>query len=393
LVGLSGAAAAVDGPVFTGIGDLPNDDVFASVGYGVSGDGNTVVGWSMSEAGWEAFRWTEEEGMVGLGDLEGGYFVSSAHDASYDGSVIVGRGASEFTSSGSATPNVGREAFRWTEEEGMVGLGDLPENPFASTAYGISGDGLVVVGAGNAVGNDELPGDAVRWTKEFGIEALGELPGGTQNSIARGVSADGSVIVGAAGTLPAISAFRWTEEIGMVPLVGESDDWLFGIYSAARAVSADGKVVVGWIFAPNDQTLQRRDAFRWTEEDGLVRLGDMPEETRSESMDVSEDGSVIVGFYSTELGRWAFIWNEHDGKQVLADVLTNDYGLDLTGWTLTTASAVSDDGFVIAGTGINPEGNTEGWVVCLREECFEDDDDDDHPGKHRHHDDDDDDDD
>lgn len=383
LVGLSGPAGAIDGPVFIGIGALLDDD-FESIAQGVSGDGNTVVGWSISDAGYEAFRWTEEEGMVGLGDLEGGYFLSAANDASYDGSVIVGRSASEFTS-GPVTPNVdvGREAFHWTEEEGMVGLDDLPENPFSSTAYGVSGDGLVVVGVGNEAGDVILPGNAFRWTEEYGIEALGDLPDGSPKSIARGVSTDGSVVVGAAGTSLVSRAFRWTEETGMAPLVDESDDWPFGSY--AKAVSADGKVVVGW-FVPKEQTVPGRDAFRWSEENGLVSLGDVPGESISESTDVSEDGLVIVGFYTQEDGGGAFIWNEYDGKQVLADVLTNDYDLDLTGWTLKNANAVSDDGLVIVGTGTNPEGNTEGWVVCLRDECFEEDDDDDHGDEgHQHH--------
>ncbi|MCP3870012.1 MAG: hypothetical protein GY703_18340 [Gammaproteobacteria bacterium] len=50
---------------------------------------------------------------------------------------------------------------------------------------------------------------------------------------------------------------------------------------------------------------------------------------------------------------------------------------------------MSDDGQVMVGAGINPEGDHEGWVVCLRDECFEEDedDDDDHGSKgHRHHD-------
>ena len=49
----------------------------------------------------------------------------------------------------------------------------------------------------------------------------------------------------------------------------------------------------------------------------------------------------------------------------LQDVLVNDYGLDLTGWTLARAQGISDDGLVIAGYGTNPSGYTEGWVVYL----------------------------
>jgi hypothetical protein len=36
-------------------------------------------------------------------------------------------------------------------------------------------------------------------------------------------------------------------------------------------------------------------------------------------------------------------------------------GLDLSGWTLTAATGVSDDGSVIVGRGINPSGDPEAW--------------------------------
>jgi hypothetical protein len=39
----------------------------------------------------EAYRSTESDGMVGLGDLPGGFFQSAATDISAEGSVIVGQ--------------------------------------------------------------------------------------------------------------------------------------------------------------------------------------------------------------------------------------------------------------------------------------------------------------
>jgi hypothetical protein len=49
----------------------------------------------------------------------------------------------------------------------------------------------------------------------------------------------------------------------------------------------------------------------------------------------------------------------------LKGILTNIYGLDLTGWTLTGASGISDDGKTIVGRGINPDGNEEAWIAGL----------------------------
>ena len=78
-------AKAVD---FQGLGSFP--DAFPlSIGGAISGDGLVVVGNSDSARALsqEAFRWTQAEGMIPLGDIEGGTFASGATDASFDGSV------------------------------------------------------------------------------------------------------------------------------------------------------------------------------------------------------------------------------------------------------------------------------------------------------------------
>jgi hypothetical protein len=49
----------------------------------------------------------------------------------------------------------------------------------------------------------------------------------------------------------------------------------------------------------------------------------------------------------------------------IQDVLVNDLGLDLTGWTLTSAEAISANGRTVAGYGINPSGEREAWVASF----------------------------
>ena len=85
--------AAMAGPSFQGLGDLPGGGVSSSA-FRVSSDGSTVVGRSSSASGVEAYRWTAGGGIVGLGDLPAGSFSSTANAVSADGSVIVGRGSS-----------------------------------------------------------------------------------------------------------------------------------------------------------------------------------------------------------------------------------------------------------------------------------------------------------
>ena len=52
--------------------------------------------------------------------------------------------------------------------------------------------------------------------------------------------------------------------------------------------------------------------------------------------------------------------------QELAVILTA-LGLDLSGWTLEVANAVSADGLTIVGWGTNPDGFREAWIAVVPE--------------------------
>jgi hypothetical protein len=77
----------------------------------------------------------------------------------------------------------------------FIPLGDLPGGDFESNAYGISGDGATVVGAGSTT-YGWFPNAAFRWTGEDGMQELGDFDGGRYESEATQVSADGTVVVG-----------------------------------------------------------------------------------------------------------------------------------------------------------------------------------------------------
>jgi uncharacterized membrane protein len=100
----------------------------------------------------------------------------------------------------------------------------------------------------------------------------------------------------------------------------------------------------------------------------MVGLGDLPGgEYRSLAIDVTADGSTVVGWSVSDLGEEAFYWQSISGMRPLSDVLINDYGLDLNGWTLNHASAISPDGAVIVGNGTNPAGIREAWIAVIPE--------------------------
>ena len=88
----------------------------------------------------------------------------------------------------------------------------------------------------------------------------------------------------------------------------------------------------------------------------------------SSAFGVSADGSTIVGGSDSSSSGWeAFIWDTANGMQSLKDVLVNYHDLDLTGWTLSQAWGISDDGLTIVGHGYNPDGYTEAWVATIPE--------------------------
>lgn len=326
---------------FVPLGHLPGVG-HASVATDVSADGSVVVGYSahteiyVFDGG--AFRWTHEGGMVAW---PGGPATSIVR-VSADGEVIAG------------TPWIGGRAYRGTSSGERQLLGALTETS-TSYAFGISADGSVIVGGSYAT---EF-GQAFRWTTTNGMIGLGDLPGGSDLSTAWGVSGDGSVVVGW-GNSGGQEAFRWTSDGGMI---GLGDLTGHGFDSAATATSFDGSVVVGWsMTAPGRE---RPEAFRWTNDGGMVGLGDLPGGGHeSYANDVSADGSVVVGWSHSESGTEAFIWDATHQMRRLSDVLT-DAGVDLAGWTLREATALSADATTIVGHGVNPLGQTEAWLARI----------------------------
>jgi len=349
---LSGAERDARAATFTGLGDLAGGAAF-SVGTAISADGSTVVGRSGVNGGNMAFRWTSAGGMVGLGHIAGGTDLNEAWGVSGDGAVVVGY------SDGAS----GREAFRWTAAGGMVGL-DGPAHEYGpSEALAISDNGLVAVGKSAYFGGD--PELAVVWRGTATSPTyIDYLDSATPSGVARGVSADGSVIVGSGVGVNGTEAFRWTgpgdgTALGLGDLAGGT------FSSAANDVSADGSVIVG-----SSRSANGVEAFRWTSAGGMQGLGDLAGGGFSSIAEgVSASGGTIVGQSISGSGLEAFIWTQAGGGMLsLRDVLVTQYGLGaaLSGWTLTNATGISDDGLVITGFGSNG-GRSEAFVVNLRQ--------------------------
>jgi probable HAF family extracellular repeat protein len=343
----SGALAQSAGDVLT----IPN---FAVSGIGAFGD--TLVGQLATGCcgQGEAAVWTGSGGIQTLGYLGssgGAQSYSTASAISANGAVVVG--ASAFNALGDD------EAFRWTAAGGMQGLGFLGKTARGvevSAAAATNSDGSVIVGSSLVSSGYYW---AFRWTAQTGMTALGALPGSTTGySQASGVSADGSVVVGQASAARGnTEAFRWTQPAGMTGL-GFLSSYGLRDYSIASAVSADGATVVGYSTSPN-ASYNGYEAFRWTQSGGIQGLGFIggggPGLSTSMATAVSANGAVIVGASSSPTAmNEAFRWTQATGMQSLGGLLTAA-GVNLNGWTLTGASAVSANGEFIAGSlPVNP---------------------------------------
>lgn len=338
--------------LFSGLGAVPNgpNGVFFSSAAAISADGSVVGGQTgyvapFGEVGTQPFRWTRSEGMVGLGFGGVSDWVGVAEGVSGDGSVIVG------TTRELPSPV---HAVVWNGETTKT-IDSGPGPPFIG-ANAVSDDGSVVAGTGLFVSCCEADVflEAFRWTQDQGQIGIGhgDILQGDIVTRGLGISGDGNVIVGL-DYRRIRRAFLWTLQGGKVLLGDES------VLSRAEDASFDGSVIVG--------RMGDSEAFRWTLAEGMVGLGDLPGGGFfSIANAVSADGSVVVGSSESQSGEEAFIWDQGRGMRGLSGILSTG-GIDLTGWTLSEAADVSADGRTIVGTGINPDGNTEAWIAHIPE--------------------------
>lgn len=174
------------------------------------------------------------------------------------------------------------------------------------------------------------------------ITALGLLPGGGSLK-AQSVSRDGRTVVGEGSTAASNrEPFLWSAQSGLQGLGHLVENH----YGVASAVSADGAVVVGYAYGGNSLA-----GFRWTVAAGMEFLDNLyGDRGNGFAYDVSDDGLTIVGG-SARCGEYTC------GEE--AATVWSPAGMTALGWLSeprqrpygeSSATAVSSDGWVIAGT-------------------------------------------
>ncbi len=315
------------GQTFTNLGVLDPNHQFSQA-VAVSGNGQHVAG--NSGVGlfdqMRGFRWTQGSGLTDMGTAPDGDFYFAV-GISNDGNAITG---------GYQSGPVG-SAFRWTSASGFEILPDLAGGGGASGA-GISADGQFI--AGTSFGSTSR---AVRWDSAGTPQDLGVLPG-TLNSVANAISGDGATVVGECDfTTP----FVWTQTSGMQPLQTVEG-------ATAFAVSFDGSVAAGY---------EGLNAARWN--NGVLQvLPNLPGTDFASAYAVSGNGLLIGGSASdADFNFSAVIWSDALGAVNLNTYLPT-LGIDLTGWTLESCTAISFDGNTLVGQGTF-NGETRGWHATI----------------------------
>ena len=316
---------------FTPLGELVGVPVGdPSYARSLTPDGQIVIGSGLQ--GREGWRWSEAEGAEILDPPSRcpecwifGLEVSS------DGSVVVG-----------SIDHFDIRAVRWvgTEFHPLPIPPDLGGEDKIFEAWDVSGDGQTVVGWYEI--DPEFDYLTYRWTEAGGYERLPALPG-TFEPFARGISLDGSVVYGNSSGFAVV----WPASGGVIALPNLPGS----NYNMATASSADGSRFFG-----SARIGSIWHAVLWR--DGAVEdLGIIPSDYWSPRNATASGDRMIAGNY---------YWHESVGLVDFQTWLAGQ-GVTPTGWPNLSACCISDDGLTFAGTGTNPFGDSEAWIVRLPE--------------------------
>jgi uncharacterized membrane protein len=279
---------------------------------------------------------------------------SVANNVSHDGTVVVGH----------SSANLGTmHAIRWLGGA----LQYIPELASLSVDFGC--ETQAVDSSGTVVGTCEY-GYPFQYTNQAVAIDMFAYAGDAQVT---DVSQDGTVIV---GHLPPTQAYRRTSS-GVTPLGTLEPD-------------GHGSLVVGY-----DDSGFQDTAWSWTSQNGIAPLAKLSGWVESDAWDVSTNGKVIIGFAGASCVKWSgtpfspvvlgpgFCYaTNQDGSVSVGTDSTNAVAMvwdiqgahkitdllgsvpNLSGWTLVSATGVSNDGKFVVGNGTHA-GHNEGWIAHL----------------------------
>ncbi len=329
----------------------------------ISADSLFVAG--NAQVDYEPFRWSESTGRQLLGRASVPVLGVSAgvpgisHDGTRISSTILGHDSTYITMG------------VWTEGEGWQECippvppdGGLLDNAYGS-AWGLSGDGVNLIGLYWRPGQPGGLAHACTWSEDARIIDLGSNGG---DSRANGASFDGSVIAGWSAD-PLTGAWRpaaWVD--GRLSILSPPD-----VIGEAWAVTSDGMVIGGTQFT-GDPGIRTAAIWRWNGAgwDSVEFLGTLPGTAAPNGVAVvhglSADGSVAVGynsFYGDPFYTTGFIWTEETGIIDVEDFLA-DNGVTVPAWfDIRSLTAITPDGSAIIGDGVDLDYIAQSFIIRI----------------------------
>ena len=296
-----------------------------TTGLGLN-DGGAVVGYYWC-SGWEhkeAFVWTADEGFVTL-ERPQGVVSAKAVDINDEG-IICGT---------AAVSGVGTRGFVYGYEGDEFTILDIPPGGNTMEARGINSAGEIVGFWGDVVNGPFTL--AFIWRNGKTIDIHPDF--GTSRSVPSDINSK-SLVTGWMGQAPQTDARAFIWENGKVtalpPIPG-------GFTSEGESLSNGGQLAGHGRKLDSDGSLLVR-AFLWDKQE-MIELGTLPGFIWSASLDITPDGSQIVGISWNVDGnpsiRSGFVWADGVIRD-LNDLIPLEMSLDIH-----TARGINEAGQIV----------------------------------------------
>jgi probable HAF family extracellular repeat protein len=293
-----------------------------------------------------AFRWTRDRGVSQIEHYNGMQGMNSW------GQPLVGQAQDANQSWVAAIAYSNAEFFDPILVGGLPGATGL--DGMVSAGYDAADDGTVV-GLAYTADNNAV---AFRWHAATGIS---ELPRLNPDNYARAnaISRDGHVVIGWNDMDDGYRrAVKWVD--GQVSEFLDAGGLQVG---EALGVNRDGSVIVG-----TGAGAKGNEAWRWTAATGVQSIGIIGTGSffdRGYAFGVSDDGTLVGGASGAGPQRQAVVWTPQSGMILLTDFLAQRGIAVPAGWSLNSVTAVSGDGLVLGGWGIDPNSAVNSFVIEL----------------------------
>ncbi|MBY0068282.1 hypothetical protein [Empedobacter falsenii] len=227
-----------------------------------------------------------------------------------------------------------------TKQWSYLGTLGASSDGVASSAWGMTPDGSLIVGLGMAPNNGA---HGIYWTKEKGLVDIGTAIAGKYSRI-DDVSNDGRIFVGYQDNENGDRKATYWED-GKQTIIAQANGVNIGAFTS---VLGDGK----WMLGSAETT-----ATKWSKSDSLVKIThpNAGQFFRGASTAANKDGSVIIDYYRGFPGPAAmgeeFIWTEETGRLELNQYVKDVLKYDNLGVKFALPLAISENGKQIVGIG------------------------------------------